>query len=101
MTDGLVDNPRHQALRQALADVRRQVARLEAALDEPYRLFTGAAVWAGPGARRFGEELSHQRQSLKRQARRVVDELEEELRRTPSMVSPTVAWGEARRFGRL
>ncbi|MFG2078589.1 hypothetical protein [Nonomuraea maritima] len=44
MTEPLVDNPRHQELRQALARVRQLAAQLETALDEPYRQFSGSAV---------------------------------------------------------
>ncbi|MFI7642791.1 hypothetical protein [Nonomuraea sp. NPDC049400] len=99
MIETPVENPRHQALRQALARVRQQVAQLEAALDEPYRQFTGSAVWVGPAARRFGEELSRQRQRLRTQAAKVIRELEEELGRTPEKVSPAVAQEQSRRFG--
>ncbi|GAA3712613.1 hypothetical protein GCM10022224_092720 [Nonomuraea antimicrobica] len=96
--EGLVDSPRHRALQQALANVRRQVAQLESALDQPFQQFTGAAVWVGPAARQFGEELSRQRQELRRRSRQVIDELEDELRRAPEKVSPAVAREESLRF---
>ncbi|MEV0230238.1 hypothetical protein [Nonomuraea sp. NPDC050786] len=91
----MIENPRHQELRQALARVRQLVAQLEAALDEPYKQFAGSAVWVGPAARRFGEELSHQRQRLRTQADKVIRDLEEELARTPEKVSPE----QSRHFG--
>lgn len=91
MTEPLVDNPRHQELRQALARVRQMAAQLETALDEPYRQFSGSAVWVGPAARRFGEELARHRQRLAAQAARVVGELEEELGRTPTQISASAA----------
>ncbi|MFG1700195.1 hypothetical protein [Nonomuraea sp. NPDC049309] len=95
----LVDSPRHQALQHALRNVRVRAAQLEAALDEPVQRFANTRVWVGPAARRFGEELSRQRQELRRRARQVVEELEEELRRTPSKVPPAVAREEALRYG--
>ncbi|WP_113700844.1 hypothetical protein [Nonomuraea lactucae] len=97
--EGLVDSPRHRALRQALSVVRERVALLEAALDQPFGQFTAAAVWVGPAARRFGDELRHHRQRLRAQARKVVGELEDELRRTPEKVSLVVAREEAARLG--
>ncbi|MCK2212939.1 hypothetical protein MF672_003855 [Actinomadura sp. ATCC 31491] len=83
-----MDNPRHEALRQALEAVRRQAEQLAAALDEPLRQFTGSAVWAGQVAVRFGEELSRHRRRLREQAARVTRELEEELSRTPRETTP-------------
>jgi hypothetical protein len=96
MTETPVLNPRHQALQQTLARVRQLVAQLETALDEPYRQFTGTAVWVGPVARQFGEELSLHRRRLRTQAARVITELEEELGRTPERVSPAVAQERSR-----
>ncbi|QYC44756.1 hypothetical protein Nocox_35985 [Nonomuraea coxensis DSM 45129] len=91
----MVDNPRHEALRQALEVVRRQAEQLATALDEPFRRFTGSAVWVGPAAGRFGEELSRHRQRLRDQAAKVTRELEEELGRTPREVSPAAARRES------
>ncbi|MFI7613468.1 hypothetical protein ACIBP6_19790 [Nonomuraea terrae] len=98
MTEMPVDNPRYEALQQALANVERHVARLRAALDEPFDLFSGDAVWIGPVARKFGEDLGHYRQRLKQQAETVMAELEAEIRRTPPKVSPAVARQEAARL---
>ncbi|MFB4280343.1 hypothetical protein ACBJ59_33995 [Nonomuraea sp. MTCD27] len=98
MSEMPVDNPRYEALRQALAKVEQHVARLEAALDEPFALFSGDTVWIGPVARRFGEDLSHYRKRLKQQAETVLAELEAELRRTPPKVSPAVARQESARL---
>ncbi|MGW3352507.1 hypothetical protein ACWDA3_55235 [Nonomuraea rubra] len=98
MTELPVDNPRYTALQQALTKVEQHVARLRAALDEPFELFCGDAVWIGPVARRFGEDLGHHRQRLKQQAETVVAELEAEIRRTPPKVSPAVAREEAARL---
>jgi hypothetical protein len=98
--DELVDSPRFRALQMALFNVRRQVIQLEDALDPPFRLFSGRAVWVGPAARNFGEDLSRQRQALKRHARRIVEELEDELGRIPDKVPPAVAQVELRQYGR-
>ncbi|GLW08433.1 hypothetical protein Misp01_35630 [Microtetraspora sp. NBRC 13810] len=94
----LVPNPRRQALQQTLAAVRRHVAQLEAALDQPFGQFTGRAVWVGPAARRFGDDLDAYRRRLRNQARRVLSDLEEEVARTPEKVSPSVARYEAGRL---
>ncbi|UBU18207.1 hypothetical protein [Nonomuraea gerenzanensis] len=98
MTEIPVDNPRYAALRQAQVRVEEHVARLRAALDEPFELFSGDAVWIGPVARRFGEELGHHRRRLRQQAETVLAELEAEIRRTPQRVSPAVAREEAARL---
>ncbi|TYB56560.1 hypothetical protein FXF51_43035 [Nonomuraea sp. PA05] len=98
MTDTPVDNPRYTALREAQVRVERHVAQLRAALDEPFRLFSGDAVWIGPVARRFGEDLGHYRQRLRQQAETVLAELEAEIRRTPPQVSAAVARREAARL---
>jgi hypothetical protein len=98
MTEVPVDNPRYTALQQALVKVEQHLATLRAALDEPFELFSGDAVWIGPVARRLGEDLGHYRRRLRQQAETVVAELEAEIRRTPPKVSPAVAREEAARL---
>jgi hypothetical protein len=100
MTGTLVENPRYQALQQALATVERHVVQLRAALDAPFEQFSGDAVWIGSVARKFGEDLGHYRQRLKQQAETVMAELEAEIRQTPPKVSPAVARQEAARLTR-
>jgi site-specific recombinase XerC len=95
---GLVPNPRYQALQQTLARVRQQAAELEAALDPPFRQFTGQAVWVGQTARQFADELSSYRRRLKIQADKVIANLEAEIRATPQKVPPAVAQEEASRL---
>jgi hypothetical protein len=86
--DGLVPNPRHEALEQALAEVKARVAILEAALDPPHGQFTGQAVWVGPTARRFAEDLTARRVRLRKAAQALVTALESELQGVPAQVSP-------------
>ena len=72
--------PRYEDLREALAEVRDRAAVLEAAMDSAHRQFTTRAVWVGPAARSFAEELSARRARLRETAQLIVDELEEEAR---------------------
>lgn len=90
-TGDLVPNPRRQVLEQALAEVRARVAVLEAALDPAHGQFTGQAVWVGPKARHFAEDLTARRVRLRQAAQTLVDALEEELRSTPAKVSSSSA----------
>jgi hypothetical protein len=96
--DDLVPNPRHRDLETALAAVRAHVHVLETALDTACAQFGGQAIWVGPTARAFGEELNGRRSRIKTAAQHVLAELEAELRSTPSKVSRATAsslggWG--------
>ncbi|MFB9718743.1 hypothetical protein [Planobispora longispora] len=62
-------------------------AQLEAALDPAHAAFTGRAVWTGPAAREFGEELTGRRARLRVLTQRIVEELENELRAAPERVA--------------
>jgi hypothetical protein len=86
-------NPRRGELQRVLAQVRVQVAQLEVALDRAHAAFTGKAVWVGPVARDFTEELTGRRARLQVLAQRIVEELENELRGTPESVArSSAAW---------
>lgn len=89
--DDLVPNPRHQDLDAALAAVRAHVRVLETALDPACAQFGGHAVWVGPTARAFGEELNGRRARMKTAVQHILAELEAELRSTPSKVSRAAA----------
>jgi hypothetical protein len=89
----LVPNPRYQDLETALATIREHVRVMETALDAACAQFGGEAVWVGPAARAFGEELRGRRARIKSAAQHVLDELEAELRSTPTRVSRTAAAG--------
>ncbi|MEV6980485.1 hypothetical protein AB0M95_04390 [Sphaerisporangium sp. NPDC051017] len=91
--DDLVPNPRHQDLEAALATVRAHAHVLETVLDPACAQFGGQAVWVGPTARAFGEELNGRRARMKTAVQHVVAELEAELRSTPNKVSRAVAAG--------
>ncbi|GHH70028.1 hypothetical protein GCM10017673_21260 [Streptosporangium violaceochromogenes] len=90
-TGDLVPNPRRQMVEQALAEIRARVAVLEAALDPAHGQFTGQAVWVGPKARRFAEDLTARRVRLRQAARALLDTLEEELHSLPAKVPPSSA----------
>ncbi|GAA3117351.1 hypothetical protein GCM10010466_05430 [Planomonospora alba] len=79
----LVPNPRKEELLRALERVRMHAARLEAAFDPPHATLTGKAVWTGPTARAFAEELTARRARLRTLTRRIVEELEAEFTATP------------------
>ena len=89
--DDLVPNPRHRDLETALAAVRAHTHVVETALDRACAQLGGEAVWVGPTARAFGEELNGRRARLKTAAQHVLTELETELRNTPSRVSRATA----------
>lgn len=84
----LVPNPRYEELERALAAVRARGQRLQAALDPPFDLFTGQAVWVGPAARAFRDGLVHHRSLLKRIVDDVIAQLEAELGSTKREVPP-------------
>ncbi|GGL50234.1 hypothetical protein GCM10014719_59420 [Planomonospora parontospora subsp. antibiotica] len=79
----MAPDPRREELLRALTKVRMHAARLEAALDPAHAAFTGKAVWTGPTARDFTEELTGRRARLRTLTQRIVEELEDELRATP------------------
>ncbi|GGK71780.1 hypothetical protein Sme01_08920 [Sphaerisporangium melleum] len=89
--DDLVPNPRHQDLEAALAAVRAHVQALETVLDPACAKFGGQAVWVGPTARVFGEEMNGRRARIKTAVHHVLAELEAELRSTPTQISRVAA----------
>ncbi|MEW9530362.1 hypothetical protein [Microbispora sp. NPDC049125] len=96
--DDMVPNPRYRDLEAAITAVREHIHVLETALDPACAQFGGEAVWVGPAARAFGEELNGNRGRMKTAVQHVLAELEAELRTTPSRVSRSVAsaaggWG--------
>jgi hypothetical protein len=91
LDDDLVPNPRYRDLETALAATREHIHVLETALDNACATFGGRAVWVGPTARAFGDELNGRRARVRTAARHVLAELEAELRATPRMVSRATA----------
>ncbi|MFC4058064.1 hypothetical protein ACFOWE_07140 [Planomonospora corallina] len=90
-THDLAPNPRKEELLRALERVRSHAARLEAAFDPPHATLTGKAVWTGPAARTFTEELTARRARLRALTRRIVEELEAEFMATPEKVDRSPA----------
>ncbi|GAA3441643.1 hypothetical protein [Planomonospora venezuelensis] len=80
-SDGAAD-ARRRILEQTLAEVKARVEILEAALDPAHRRFTGQAVWVGPTARRFAEDLVARRARLRQAGQALVTTVEEELAST-------------------
>ncbi|MEU6798696.1 hypothetical protein ABZ907_43970 [Nonomuraea wenchangensis] len=83
-----VPNPRQAELQQLIAQARAHVDRLETALDSACEQFAGQAIWVGRTAQGFARELTGHRTRVRAVAQAVIVTLEEELRRTPSEVSP-------------
>ncbi|MEV4245432.1 hypothetical protein AB0J63_18725 [Streptosporangium canum] len=79
-------NPRREELLRALTRVQLHAAQLETALDPAHASFTGKAVWVGPTARAFAEELTGRRNRLRTLVQRIVEDLEAELRAIPEKV---------------
>ncbi|MCC5578659.1 hypothetical protein IMZ11_23820 [Microtetraspora sp. AC03309] len=84
--DDMVPNPRKQELLRALEKVRMHARQLEAALDPPHATFTGKAVWVGPQARAFADELTQRRARLRSLIQRIVSDLEAEFMAAPEHV---------------
>ncbi len=87
----MVPNPRREELLRALTKVRAHAAQLETALDPAHAAFTGQAVWVGPAARDFTEELAGRRARLRVLTQRIVEDLESELRTAPEKVTRSSA----------
>ncbi|ACZ89051.1 hypothetical protein [Streptosporangium roseum] len=81
-----IANPRREELLRALTRVQLHAVQLETALDPAHASLTGKAVWAGPTARAFAEELTGRRNRLRTLVQRIVEDLEAELRATPEKV---------------
>ncbi|GAA3113309.1 MULTISPECIES: hypothetical protein [Nonomuraea] len=86
-----VPNPRHAELQQLIAQARAHVDRLETALDPSCEQFTGQAIWVGRTAQGFARELTGHRTRIRAVAQAVLETLEEEMRRTPTEVTPDQA----------
>jgi hypothetical protein len=91
--DDLVPNPKYAELQQAVAMARERARAVETALDSGCALFGGQAVWVGPTARGFAQELNGRRARVRTAIQHVIAELEAELHGTPARVSPTAVGG--------
>jgi hypothetical protein len=89
--DDLVPNPRHGELEAALAAVRTHAQALATVLDPVCTQFGSQAIWVGPTARAFEQELNGRKTRIKTAVQHVIDELEAELHSTPSKVPRTTA----------
>ena len=87
--DGLIPNPWLYDLEQALVEVKKQSALSEDALDTPLRQMTDQAIWIGPVARRFTEDLGVRRPWIRQATQAIVNALEDTIKPLPPNVSPS------------
>ncbi|MFD8561195.1 hypothetical protein ACWDOR_26080 [Streptosporangium canum] len=91
MAEPMVPNPRHTELRRLLAEAEGRAHEIRQAYQRASSAMRSGKVWTGPTADKWTTELEDRHQRLGRLAQRVVDAIEEELRRTPPLVTESQA----------
>ncbi|MFF4414069.1 hypothetical protein ACFYY8_16165 [Streptosporangium sp. NPDC001559] len=98
MTERMVPNPRHERLKQLLREAEYGSQEVRQAYQRAVGAMQSGKVWTGPTATKWSAELETRHQRLGQLARRVVEAIEEELRRQPPLVTESEATGESRRW---
>ncbi|GAA2858619.1 hypothetical protein GCM10010517_17070 [Streptosporangium fragile] len=91
MAERMVPNPRRERLRQLLVEAEDRSHEIRQAYQRAFAAMRAGKVWTGPTAAAWTTELEERHHRLGRLARRVVDAIEEELRRHPPLVTETEA----------
>ncbi|MER7129164.1 hypothetical protein [Streptosporangium saharense] len=91
MTEKLVPNPRHEQLRQLLREAEHGSQEVRQAYQRAVGAMQSGKVWTGPTATTWSAELEARHRRLGQLARRVVEAIEEELRRQPPLVTESEA----------
>lgn len=91
MAEPMVPNPRHAELQRLLAEAEGRAHEVRQAYQRASSAMRSGKVWTGPTADKWTSELEDRHQRLGRLAQRVVDAIEEELRRTPPLVTESQA----------
>ncbi|WP_433239979.1 hypothetical protein ACQPYK_33655 [Streptosporangium sp. CA-135522] len=91
MAERMVSNPRHAELQRLLAEAESRAQEVRQAYQRAVGAMRSGKVWTGPTADKWTAELEDRHQRLGRLAQRVVDAIEEELRRLPPLVTETEA----------
>lgn len=87
----MVPNPRRERLRHLLLEAENRAQEVRQAYRGAVGAMRSGKVWTGPTAATWADELEERHHRLGRLARRVVDAIEEELRRHPPLVTETEA----------
>lgn len=87
----MVPSPRHERLRQLLAEAEYRANEVRQAYQRASSAMRSGQVWTGPTATTWTIELEDRNQRLGRLAQSVVDAVEEELRRSPPLVTEAEA----------
>lgn len=82
----MVPNPRREELEKALRQIRRLAEELESSLDLPYRLSISGEVMQGRFAEQVGTELAGHRRDMRRKVNALIEELEGEVRGMPQKI---------------
>ncbi|MER5621750.1 hypothetical protein ABT061_11975 [Streptosporangium sp. NPDC002544] len=91
MAERMVPSPRHERLRQLLVEAEYRAHEVRQAYQHASSAMRSRRVWTGPTATTWTAELEDRRQRLGRLAQNVVDAIEEELRRSPPLVTEAEA----------
>ncbi|MFJ2029552.1 hypothetical protein [Streptosporangium sp. NPDC087985] len=91
MAEPMVPNPRRAELQRLLAEVADRAHEVRQAYQRASSAMRSGKVWTGPTAATWTTELEDRHQRLGRLAQRVMDAIEEELRRQPAMVTESQA----------
>ncbi|MFF5207450.1 hypothetical protein [Streptosporangium sp. NPDC000396] len=100
MAERMVPNPRHERLRQLLVEAEGRAQEVRQAYQRASGAMRSGKVWTGPTAARWTTELEDRHHRLGRLAQRVVDAIEEELRRHPPLVTEAEANAMRREMAR-
>ncbi|MEU4832808.1 hypothetical protein [Streptosporangium sp. NPDC023615] len=91
MAERMVPNPRHERLRQLLAEAVDRAHEVRQAYQGAFSAMRSGQVWTGPTATTWTTDLEDRHHRLGWLAQSVVDAVEEELRRQPPLVTETEA----------
>ncbi|MGV9327170.1 hypothetical protein [Streptosporangium sandarakinum] len=91
MAEPMVPNPRRAELRRLLAEAADRGEEVRRAYRPASGAMRSGQVWTGPTATAWTAELEARHRRLGQLAQRVVDAIEEELRRQPAMVTESQA----------
>lgn len=87
----MVPSPRYERLRQLLVEAEYRADEVRQAYQRASSAMRSGQVWTGPTAATWTAELEDRHQRLGRLAQSVVDAVEEELRRSPPLVTEAEA----------
>lgn len=91
MTEKLVPSPRYEQLRQLLREAEHGSQEVRQAYQRAVGAMQSGKVWTGQTATKWSTELEVRHRRLGQLAQRVMEAIEEELRRHPPLVTESEA----------